>query len=66
MIGRELKRILQKPTAFVCIVVYMGIMILGVESDLRARYEIGFLNLFWCYYFYTNINFPGRGSRQLF
>lgn len=47
MIGRELKRILQKPTAFVCIVVYMGIMILGVESDLRARYEIGFLNLFW-------------------
>lgn len=47
MIGRELKRILQKPAALVCIVVYIGIMILGVETDLRAGYEIGIFNLFY-------------------
>ncbi len=47
MIGRELKRILQKPAAFVCVIVYLGIMILGVESDLKMGYESGLLNLFW-------------------
>lgn len=47
MIGRELKRILVKPAAFVCIIVYVSIMMLGVESDLRAGYETGLLNLFW-------------------
>ena len=40
MIGRELKRILQKPAALVCIVVYIGIMILGVETDLQKKYLI--------------------------
>lgn len=47
MIGRELKRILQKPAALVCIVVYIGIMILGVETDLRAGYETGIFDLFF-------------------
>ena len=47
MIGRELKRILQKPAAIVCVIVYLGIMILGVESDLKMGYESGLLNLFW-------------------
>lgn len=47
MIGRELKRILQKPAALVCIIVYIGIMILGVETDLRADHESGILSLFY-------------------
>ena len=47
MIGRELKRILQKPAALVCIVVYIGIMILGVETDLRAGYGTGIFDLFF-------------------
>ena len=47
MIGRELKRILQKTAAFVCVIVYFGLMILGVESDLKMGYESGLLNLFW-------------------
>lgn len=47
MIGRELKRILQKPAALVCIIVYIGIMMLGVETDLRADHESGILSLFY-------------------
>ena len=47
MIGRELKRILQKPTALVCVIIYIAVLFLGIESDLRAGYETGMLNLFW-------------------
>lgn len=66
MIGRELKRILQKPAALVCIIVYIGIMILGVETDLRADHESGILSLFyrklWCDRFYTDVNFSNSSS----
>ena len=41
MIGRELKRILQKPTALVCVIIYIAVLFLGIESDLRAGYETG-------------------------
>ena len=47
MIGRELKRILQKPTALVCVIIYIAVLFLGIVSDLRAGYETGMLNLFW-------------------
>lgn len=47
MTAREIKRIIQKPTALICVIIYTGIMFLGVESDLRAGYETGLLNLFW-------------------
>ena len=47
MIGRELKRILQKPIALVCVIIYIAVLFLGIESDLRAGYETGMLNLFW-------------------
>ena len=49
MIGRELKRILQKPTALVCVIIYIAVLFLGIESDLRAGYETGMLNLFLVY-----------------
>ena len=72
MIGRELKRILQKPTALVCVIIYIAVLFLGIESDLRAGYETGMLNLFWftenfgATIFYTNVNFSDCGGRQLF
>ena len=63
MIGRELKRILQKPAAFVCVIVYLGIMILGVESDLKMGYESG---LFGVTAFIQTLVFPIAAAGNYF
>lgn len=47
MVKRELGRLLKAPVTYACIIIYMGVLFLGIIEDLRAGSSIGWFEQFW-------------------